>query len=363
MEKNSSTNLSKEKNLSDMAQYLKNLLPTEIPADYSIKPIFTNIEVEENIRNGILALKDFMSLFYGLLIEDSERYEKPKSTNDKTDRNPSLAVDFPFIYHVKSVLLNIGYHSVLNGGVLTLSGLKNLTPIICSEGMEASSKISVPKLMGCLNFLNECGMYFDGLELDDVKSYMAGERLVEITYPDNPAALTGLKIMAVAQRDILWKTNDEIFLRCDYRALSNDIPDVTDALKTFISPFSQETRDFILHLNQKCQEKGLNCTVKNGLKNSFLYSHKKCAMLELSSSFASGYRIFIKAPSKHLYNDKTAAFQEILNNGAGCEGKKLHKPCDDGCCGFYLPLDDSILGFSKNIEELIIEILRGVTAK
>jgi len=55
-------------------------------------------------------------------------------------------------------------------------------------------------------------MYFEGLEQG---------ALIEVTYPDNPAVLTGLKIMSVAQREIKWKTKDEVFLRCNYCALSN----------------------------------------------------------------------------------------------------------------------------------------------
>jgi len=209
------------KTFKDMAQYLKSLLPLEIPADYTISPMFTSIASEENIKNGIHALKDFMALFYGLLIEDSSKYEKPSTIDKKINRAPSLAVDFPFIYHTKSVLLNIGYHSVLSTDALIFSGLKTLTPIICCEGMEAMSKISVPKLMSCMRFFSECGMYFEGCCLDGVKPNMANETLIEVTYPDNPSFLTGLKIMSVAQRDLKWKTKDEVFLRCDYRALAN----------------------------------------------------------------------------------------------------------------------------------------------
>jgi len=330
------------KTLGDMARYLQNLLPAEIPAGYSIKPMFTCIENEENIQNGILALKDFMTLFYDLLIEDSIKYEKPKSVNGNADRKPSLAVDFPFIYHVKSVLLNIGYHSILSDGVLTFSGLKTLATIICCEGMEATTRISTPKLMGCLRFLNECGMYFDGLNLDADKPNMAREKHVEVTYPDNPNVLTGLKIMAVAQRDLPWKTNDEIFLRCDYRALTNDKMDVADALKAFVNPLSSEIQKCILHLHKKYLEKGLKCTVKSGLKNSFLYTHNKKVVWELSSSFANGCRIFIKAPCSHLAHDNTDAFspvlQEIIGNGSGCESKRFCKPCEKDCRGFYIPL-------------------------
>ena len=343
--------------LSDMARYLKHLLPARIPAIYSVKPMFVRIESEENIRSGILALKDFMSIFYDLLIEDSAKYEKPKAMSDKGDRKPSLAVDFPFIYHVKSVLLNIGYHSMLNGDVLTFSGLKNLTPIICCEGMEASTKIPTPRLVDCLRFLNECGMYFEGFDIDQAKSYMTSERLVEVTYPDNPIMLTGLKIMAVAQRDMRWKTNDEIFLRCDYRALTNDKMDIDNVIKDFIRPFSSEVHKFIWYLHQKCLEKGVNCTVKTGLKNSFLYAYKKNVLWELSSSFACGYRIFVKMQNKHSYHYKTMGLspllQEIVDKDYGCEKKRFHKPCEKDCCGFYLPLDDAFLSIYKDIKQWI----------
>ncbi|MCL2362711.1 MAG: hypothetical protein FWC73_12970 [Defluviitaleaceae bacterium] len=353
----SNNDSSKVKTFSDMARYLKKLLPAEIPPNYSIKPMFTSIESEENIRNGILALRDLMCLFYDLLIEDGKKYEKPNSINNKADRNPSLAVDYPFIYHAKSVLLNIGYHSILNGDVLIFSRIKTLAPIICCEGMEATTKISIPKLINCLGFLNECGMYFEGLDLDAKKHIVASERFVEVTYPDNPAVLMGLKIMAIAQRDFRWKTNDEIFLRCDYRAITKDETDVTNAIRNYISPFSPEVREYILHLHQRCLEKGLNCTVKTGLKNSFLYTQGKNVIWELSSSIANGYRIFIKAPNNHLYHEKTVVLspllQKIIDNGYGCEGNRFCKPCEKGCRGFYIPLDDSIVNFSKDISAWI----------
>jgi len=323
-----------EKTFGDMARYLQRLLPQKIPVGYSIKPVLSNIESEENIRNGVLALKDFMSIFYGLLIEDGNRYEKLRVRTNKTNRTPSLAVDFPFIYHVRSVLLNIGYHSVLRGDVLSFSGLNTLAIIICCEGMESTSKISVPKLMDCLRFLSECGMYFEGIESIGATN----EGLVEVTYPDAPAMLTGLKVMSVAQRDLKWKTNDDIFLRCDYRALSNDKADIADILRDFVSPFSAEIQECILHMHLKCIEKGLGCTVKTGLKNSFTYSYKKNIVWELSSSFASGYRIFVKMPNNDMLELLTPLLQELTTNGCGCENKRFCKPCEKGCHGFYISL-------------------------
>jgi len=101
--------------------------------------------------------------------------------------------------------------------------LKTLNAIICCEGMEAMTKLSVPKMMNCIRFLCDCGIYFEGIDLDTSKPCTASERLIEVTYPDNPDVLVGLKIMAVAQRDLRWKTKEEVFLRCDYRALSSDL--------------------------------------------------------------------------------------------------------------------------------------------
>ena len=137
--------LSKEKSLEEVAVFFKSQLPLEIPASYPISSMFTSIESEESIRKGITALLDFMWLFYELLAENGEQYEKPKSPS-RIGKTPSLAVDFPFIYHAKSVLLNIGYYGTLNGNVLSFCGIKTLATIICCEGMEATTRISVPKL-------------------------------------------------------------------------------------------------------------------------------------------------------------------------------------------------------------------------
>ena len=65
-------------------------------------------------------------------------------------------------------------------------------------------------------------MIYEGFDIDAEKSIMADKRPIEVTYPDNPAMLIGLKIMSIAQRDLQWKTKDEIFMRCDYRALTNE---------------------------------------------------------------------------------------------------------------------------------------------
>lgn len=235
--------------LADMARYLKTLLPPRVS------------------HPSVQAFRDFMVLLYDLLFEDSKKYDKPNKTPSL-----SIAVDFPFIYHIRSVLLNIGYHGELQVDTLSFGGLKTLAPIICCEGMESSSKISIPKLEAYLEFLNECGMYFHG----------------EVTYPDNPAVLEGLKIMATAQRDKKWKTNDEIFLRCDYCAVCGEKINIDGAINDFAAKFAPETRDEIVHMHQNFIAQGLKCTVRIGLKNSFQYKQSGKIVHEIANSFATG---------------------------------------------------------------------------
>jgi len=237
--------------LADMARYLKTLLPSDIP------------------HLNVQAFREFMALLYDQLIEDSEKYDKPNKT-----RSLSIAVDFPFIYHIRSVLLNIGYHGILHGDTLSFNGQNTLLPIICCEGMESSSKISLPKLQIYLEFLNECGMYFEG----------------EVTYPDNPAVLEGLKIMAAAQRDMKWKTNDEVFLRCDYHAVSNGKANPCDVIYNFATQFSPEIEGRILRMHQYYINQGLECIAKIGLKNSFTYKQKGTIIHEISYTFANGLK-------------------------------------------------------------------------
>ena len=51
-----------QKPINEYAVYLKSLLPANIPDTYALKPMFKNISSEENIRNGVIAFRDFMYL-------------------------------------------------------------------------------------------------------------------------------------------------------------------------------------------------------------------------------------------------------------------------------------------------------------
>ncbi|HHV30082.1 MAG TPA: hypothetical protein GXX73_10910, partial [Clostridium sp.] len=141
--------------ISDMARYLKNIIPRNIPETYTVKAMFKHISGEENIRKGILAFRDFLYLICDRLIDDGSLYDKPVKNTQNNNYHPSLPVSYPFLNNVKSILFNIGYHGELieNGESILLDDLKLLTSVIGVDGGQMKAKISIPKLVEALKFL------------------------------------------------------------------------------------------------------------------------------------------------------------------------------------------------------------------
>lgn len=343
--------------ISDMAKYIKNIIPSKIPETYTLKAMFKHISGEENIRNGILAFRDLLYLVCDRLIADGSLYDKPVKNTQNKDSHPSLPVSYPFLNNIKSILFNIGYHGELieNGGSILLDDLKLLTPVIGADGGQMKAKISVPKLMEALKFLTCCGVCFDGMDLDARTLDMSKAASLKISYPDNPALLTGLKVMAIAQKDLYVKGNHDIFLRCDYRVIKEEVTEVISILKDFVAPLPDMVQDLALKLHQRYLDAGLTCIVDVfylGIR--FIYSHKNKEIWTLSAAQESGYRILIKAQNTPLYPEIIEMFplplQEKISRGYGCNKKLFGELCQKGCHGFSFPLDDSIIDISQYIE-------------
>lgn len=342
---------------SDMARYIKNIIPPNIPETYTLKDMFKQVSGEEHIRNGILAFRDFLYLVCDRLIADSSLYDKPVKNTPNKVSHPSLPVSCPFLNNIKSILFNIGYHGkfIENDESILFYDLKLLTSVIGVDGGEMKAKISVPKLMEALKFLTCCGIYFDGIDLESRTLDVSKAVLLKISYPDNPVMLTGLKVMAIAQKDLYAKGNHDIFLRCDYRVVKDEDTEVISILKDFVVPLPAVVQDFALKLHQRYLGAGLTCKVDVfylGIR--FIYSHKNKEIWTFSAAHESGYRLLIKAQNTHKYSDVIKTFplplQEKISRGYGCNKKLFGESCQKGCHGFSFPLDDSIVDISQDIE-------------
>ncbi len=348
-----------QKSINDMAKYIKNIIPADIPETYTIKSMFTNISSEEKIRSGVQAFRDFIYLVCDHLIVDGSLYDKPIKETKNDVSHPSLQASYPFLNNVKSILFSIGYHGVLeeNGLSILLSDLQVLTSVINADGWPVKTKISVPKIVEALKFLTCCGMNFEGIDLDEKKPDISKATSLVITYPKDNIMLTGMKIMSIAQRELCAKGNHDIFIRCDYRILKEEDTEATFVLKDLLNPFSTEVQNFILKLHQQYLNEGLTCRVDIFyLSIRFIYSYKNKEIWTVLASQDS-YYILIKAQNTQKYADVIEGFpecmQEKISRGYGCNKKLFGEPCQKGCHGFSFPLDDKILDISKYIEAWI----------
>ena len=345
-----------QKTLKDMAKHLKNVITPEIPELYTINPMFGNISNEEHIREGVLAFRNFLYQLCDILIAEGDSYDNSKKIAHVFDDRVSISVYYPFLHNVKCLLLNIGFHSVLT---------ENAQSLIVGNDI-FNKKIPVSKSIECLRFLTDCGILIDGIDLNEKKPDLSKVEGIIISYPDNPAMLTGLKVMAKAEIEFgtyVNKSNaisycrfSDILLRCDYRVLKNNETDVISILKDSIKPLSVNAKEFIMQLHHHYLDKGLKCVVEiKDLWIKIKYSYKRHEIWGVNVSLNNGYQINIKAKNTNKYADaieKLPSFlQEMIEKGYGCGKKRgISDHCDGGCRGFRISLDDSIIDIRNAIE-------------
>jgi hypothetical protein len=162
--------------------------------------------------------------------------------------------------------------------------------------------------------------------------------------------------------------NHDNLLWCDYRLMKAEDTDVLDLLKDFLHPLPEKVQKFALELHRHYIDMGMTCaTIISTFEVHFVYSYIKNSRRVLSSqdvyqlriwefalSTRYGYCLVVRAKKTDKYADISEKFplslQEKIAKGYGCDRKLSNEPCQGGCQGIRLPLDDSILSISKDIE-------------
>jgi len=353
------------KPISEVAKFQKNLVPANIPETYTLKPRFESVASDENIRKGVIAFKDFLYIFFDRLILDGLLYAKPP-------KNPSGIADYPFLHNMTNLLVDMGYHSKLaeSGDWLLITEMPSCTASIDENGKKRSPKIPVSGQIECLRFLTLCGFVFTGIDLEAKTLSISETQPLEVSCPSNPVLLTGLKALSIADMELrvgrrYW--NDNNLLRCDYRLLKAEHSDMRDVLKDFLHPLPEIIQNFALNLHQRYTDMGLTCiNTRLGLVSfAYAYLGKSRKTLserdvyakrvwEFSYSISNGYCLFVRAKKTDKYADVIDKFplhlQEKIAAGYGCYRKLGRERCQVDCQGIPIPLDDSILDISKDIE-------------
>jgi len=342
------------KPIGEVAKFMKNLIPVNIPETYTLNPVFESIANEEDIRSGVIAFRDFLYLFFDRLTSDGHLYAKPQ-------KKPSSMTDYPFLHSINNLLAEIGYRSKLseNGNSLLMTEISPHT----------TSKISGSNMILCLRFLTFCGFVFNGIDLS-AKTIKLSEVLpIEVFYPQNPITLTGLKALSIS--DIELRTtrrywNDNRLLGCDYRVMKSEDIDTLEILKDYLHSLPEKVKEFVLKLHQRYTDKGMTCSIRMLGDINFAYADIRkirkalsptdiyaLSVWQISISMKNGYCIFVRPKKADKYAERIEQFplalREKIANGYGCD-RKRGEHCHGGCQGISIPLDISILDISKNIE-------------
>jgi len=353
------------KPIDEVAKYKRTLIPEHIPVVYGLKPMFASIANEEDIRNGVVAFRDFLYELFDRLTSEGHLYIKPP-------KKPASMADYPFLHYLTNILVEIGYHGEFtdNGGSLTVAKMPLATASVDGNGKKKSAKIPTSNLVECLKFLKLCGFDFFGADLETKKPNIMEILPITVSFPDNSILLTGLKALAVADIErrngrAFW--NDHNLLRCNYRLLKAEESDIVDELKDFLSPLPKQVQAFALKLHQRYTDMGLTCTLSVLDDTSFSYAHiternknlsprnkYQKRVWALSNSMRNGYSLFVRAKKTDKYVGAIAKFphtlQQKIAEGYGCYRKFGRERCQMDCQGIRLSLDDSILEIAKDIE-------------
>ena len=151
------------KSIEEVAKFQRDLIPVCIPEDYLLKPLFTDLSDDNDIRAGVVAFRDFLLVFCGRLISDGHIYAKPPN-------KPASVSDYPFLGNVTNILVEIGYYGKLSksGDSLSVSKLPSCTSVIDEKGKKKSPKINGVGLIESLRFLSLCGFVFTDVDFTQI---------------------------------------------------------------------------------------------------------------------------------------------------------------------------------------------------
>jgi len=353
------------KPISEVAKFLKSLIPVNIPETYAIKPMFEKNAKAEDIRDGVKAFRDFLFLLCDNLILHGPLYAKPP-------KNPKSIDDYPFLHYLTNLLVDIGYYGIpaKSGGSLLITEMPLFAASTDEKGKKRGPKIPATSQIECLRFLTLCGFVFTSINLEAKKLEISKTIMLEISYPDNSIMLTGLKAMSIADmelRDTRRYWNDNNLLRCDYRLIKAEETDMLDVLKDILHPLPEKIQSFALTLHQHHMNMGLTSAISIRGDVHIAYSYIKKSPRVLSSqdiyskriwgfsiSLKDGYCIVVRAKKTAKYTDVIEKFpshlREKIARGYGCDRKLNNERCQGGCQGIRIPLDDSFLDISRDIE-------------
>jgi len=328
-----------KKDLSDVCDYLKDLVIPHIPKDFIIAKSFTHGLSNDELKQGISAFKSFLYALYANITTNKDMIDVQKSKKyDPESGEDSIHKCFPIINDIAIVLSTLGTHGrletepnihlVVNGGDL-------LTPL-SSTKPPAMNKISNKRKLEVFNYLSDMGFYFEDLNLSEAIDFSKIGTFY-VTYENDNFVILGLKLIALAKENIKagFQKFMTTFMRGDFYSLANPMPKKHMAnASEFANAQPAEIRDWITNLeklliNNKCKISSFFLSNTNG-DGSFAYVSPKGKTICRISMGICGSKISIH--SHHISNENTILAElpenmmNVIKNSNGCGGCGARNP-------------------------------------
>ena len=369
-----------QKSIKEISQYLKVLVPTGLEKDFSLNQKYKELTSDEQARQGLLAYRDFLNLFFDQLADQGDHFFKLK-------KKPNHEADYPFLYVLSDLLSDIGYFGEFSKDKksILMTEMPSFIASVDARGHKIKAKNSKANLMRCLNFLSLCGFVYKGIDLDNKALDISKDHMLEITYPSDPKIFLGLKLLAIGDiedREKRYKNdfNHDNLLRWDYRLIGHKSPDPFTLLEDALNSIPTSVKAFVLKMHRHCIEKGLTCLPKlSTFDYQFAYAYTKKSKKELSPkaiyqkrlwtlsiSPRHGFSLVLRPKRTQKYpgliDEMPLLIQEKIEIGYGCDRKLRNQPCQGGCQGHRFPLDASLLEIDHSLErwieeEVLLEIM------
>ncbi len=333
-----------KKTLREVAHYLNTILVPVTQDDVEFEKVYTDVYDEASIRDGVFHFRAFLKHLYEVLEKEADKYDTCKKATHVYENRTTLSQYYPFVHHVGQILMNIGYDALED---------ESKHCLVC-DGRIFNPRLTTSKSVDCIRFLMLCGLRFEGIDVDDKKQDITKITTLNVYY-DEVMMYKGLKVMAIAQYDHATLVNQDVFLRCDYRALKNEKPSSEQVLRDTIRNLPTPIQDFVLQLHQTYTQKGLQTIVEiKGFHIYIRYCFKRKDFWGINVSLNNGYHINVKPQKIEEYKALVETFdpslQAIIKKGYGCGRKGVLQKCDGGCRGMIIPLDNTIETIQNDIK-------------
>lgn len=335
------------KDIKKITDFHKSVICGEVPETFELNHDFLYGLDQNDARNGLISFRRFLFSFFDYINENSEAFSPVIKTVQKKNGTEEKE-NFVLLRDLFQALLRIGMESRIgdeNGFKLYIDG-GNLS--------ESFHEARMTRIKDCLIHLTKLG--FDFGEIGDFtkKAYKLPTGKIIVSYHDDCNVLTGLKIMAEANKIVhpsgASRPTGQILLRCDYSAIggkrvksaSRKVLNVHLNIDDCLGFLPDKDKKAILEISSMLTENGYKYEGKMiNLGFCFAYTSKKNGNVLMTIwADMDGCKIKVNADNINSYINVVKTFPShilhtIKESGWDCAKKHDPNACNPKCKGGF----------------------------